>query len=53
MSIEKAWPTLLPDVMSKKGKNLTVINGSISGDTTGNGLARLPELLKSINLIRY
>ncbi len=46
MPIEKAWPTLLPDVMTQKGKNLTVINGSISGDTTGNGLARLPELLK-------
>ncbi|ARC94653.1 arylesterase [Vibrio coralliilyticus] len=46
MPIEKAWPTLLPDVMSKKGKNLTVINSSISGDTTGNGLARLPELLQ-------
>ena len=46
MPIEKAWPSLLPNVMNQKGKPLHIINGSISGDTTGNGLARLPELLK-------
>ncbi len=45
MPIEKAWPSLLPNVMADKGKPLTVVNGSISGDTTGNGLARLPQLL--------
>lgn len=45
MSIEEAWPTLLPNVMKTKGHNLTVINGSISGDTSGNGLSRLPSLL--------
>ncbi len=28
---------------------MQVINGSISGDTTGNGLARLPKLLEQHN----
>ncbi|NIY81937.1 arylesterase [Vibrio hepatarius] len=45
MPIEKAWPTLLPDVLSNKGKPVEVVNASISGDTTGNGIARLPQLL--------
>ncbi|EED26362.1 MULTISPECIES: multifunctional acyl-CoA thioesterase I/protease I/lysophospholipase L1 [Vibrio] len=45
MPIEKAWPSLLPDVLLAKGQNVDVINGSISGDTTGNGIARLPQLL--------
>ncbi|BDR16334.1 arylesterase [Vibrio sp. STUT-A11] len=46
MPIEKSWPSLLPDVLLEHGQNVTVINGSISGDTTGNGLARLPQLLE-------
>ncbi|MBR9876653.1 MAG: arylesterase [Vibrionaceae bacterium] len=46
MPIEKSWPSLLPDVLFEHGQNVTVINGSISGDTTGNGLARLPQLLE-------
>lgn len=45
MPIENAWPSLLPNVMADQGKPVKVINGSISGDTTGNGLARLPSLL--------
>lgn len=45
MPIEKAWPSLLPNVMTDKGKSLVIVNSSISGDTTGNGLARLPQLL--------
>ncbi len=47
MSIDKAWPTLLPNVISKKGKTLNVVNASVSGDTTGNGLGRLPNLLQT------
>lgn len=46
MPIEKAWPTLLPEQLSNRGQQVTVINGSISGDTTGNGLDRLPQLLE-------
>ncbi|MEZ9849775.1 arylesterase [Vibrio breoganii] len=45
MPIEKAWPTLLPDELSERGHQMRIINGSISGDTTGNGLTRLPALL--------
>ncbi len=45
MPIEKAWPTLLPSVLSEQGKQVSVVNASISGDTTGNGLDRLPSLL--------
>ncbi|WP_284193096.1 arylesterase [Vibrio zhanjiangensis] len=47
MSIDKAWPTLLPNVMVQNNKTITVVNASISGDTTGNGLARLPKLLET------
>ncbi|HAS6347040.1 TPA: multifunctional acyl-CoA thioesterase I/protease I/lysophospholipase L1 [Vibrio vulnificus] len=47
MSAEQAWPNLLPEAVNIYGKNVEVINASISGDTTGNGLARLPELLKT------
>ena len=46
MSAQQSWPALLPQVMAQQGKELKVVNASISGDTTGNGLARLPELLK-------
>ncbi len=46
MPIEKAWPTLLPDELAQNGHQMRIINGSISGDTTGNGLTRLPSLLQ-------
>ncbi|GEA50395.1 arylesterase [Vibrio inusitatus NBRC 102082] len=46
MPIEKAWPTLLPKELSQRGHQMRIINGSISGDTTGNGLTRLPALLE-------
>ncbi|MCW8996473.1 MAG: multifunctional acyl-CoA thioesterase I/protease I/lysophospholipase L1 [Psychromonas sp.] len=45
MSIEHSWPSLLNEQLSKEKKPITVINASISGDTTANGLARLPALL--------
>ena len=45
MPIEQAWASLLSHELSEKGKNVTVVNASISGDTSGNGLARLPGLL--------
>ncbi|WP_299688128.1 arylesterase [uncultured Vibrio sp.] len=46
MDIKQSWPSLLPDALAKHNKSVTVVNGSISGDTTGNGLARLPQLLE-------
>lgn len=45
MPIEQSWPSLLPAQLSKLNKSTEVVNGSISGDTTGNGLNRLPALL--------
>lgn len=50
MSLEESWPSLLPQELQKHASitanhPINVVNGSISGDTTGNGLARLPELL--------
>lgn len=49
MPIEKAWPSLLSHKLNDFGKQISVVNGSISGDTTGNGLARLPALLRQHN----
>lgn len=46
MPIEQAWPSLLSNALSKHDKTIQVINGSISGDTTGNGLSRLPTLIQ-------
>lgn len=46
MPIEQAWPSLLSEAVSKHNKTIQVINGSISGDTTGNGLSRLPMLIQ-------
>lgn len=43
--IAQNWTSLLPAQLDQQGKPLDVINASISGDTTGNGLARLPTLL--------
>jgi len=46
MRAEQSWPVLLQPVLEQQGHEITVINASISGDTTGNGLARLPKLLQ-------
>lgn len=45
MSSEQSWPYLLDQKLQKNNDAIKVINASISGDTTGNGLARLPSLL--------
>lgn len=41
-----AWPTLLADRLKQKGYRYSVVNASISGETTAGGLARLPAELK-------
>ena len=46
MPAEQSWPALLEPVLEQQGHAITVVNASISGDTTGNGLARLPKLLQ-------
>ena len=40
---------MLSEQLSKQKKAKTVINASISGNTTANGLARLPALLAQYN----
>lgn len=40
------WVSLLQQRLSKEDTGITVINASISGDTTAGGKARLPALLK-------
>lgn len=45
IDVEKGWVNLLDKKLEGLG-DYTVINASISGDTTGAGLARLPALLK-------
>ncbi|WP_022942565.1 arylesterase [Psychromonas hadalis] len=45
MPVKQSWPVLLPEQLKRQGNVVEVINASISGDTTGNGLARLTILL--------
>lgn len=40
------WVSLLQDKLEREKYNYTVINASVSGNTTGDGLARLPALLE-------
>ncbi len=42
----KGWVTLLEKTLEEKGRYSTIVNASISGDTTTNGLSRLPPLLE-------
>ena len=47
MDVTQSWPYLLNEKLSQDQQNKNqIINASISGDTSGNGLARLPNLLK-------
>ena len=42
----QGWVQLLANRLQQNGSNYTVVNASISGDTTSGGRARLPGLLK-------
>ena len=42
----EGWVSLLKEQYAKKAPIVNVVNGSVSGDTSANGLARLPFLLK-------
>ena len=44
---QQGWVALLRDRLQKSGYSYLVINASISGDTTSDGLARLPDGLKN------
>ena len=42
------WVALMDKRLRDEGKAITVVNASISGDTTSGGRSRLPALLKQI-----
>ena len=46
MDLEQGWVALLQSHLESNQTDWTVINASISGDTTGGGLQRLPDLLQ-------
>ena len=45
LEIEQGWAWLLQDRLRDSGDERDVINLSVSGETTGGGLARLPDAL--------
>ncbi|MDB2364633.1 arylesterase [Luminiphilus sp.] len=45
MSLEEGWVALLQNRLQAEGVSYTVVNASISGDTSAGGLRRLPALL--------
>jgi acyl-CoA thioesterase-1 len=38
---DKALPAVLEKLLKEKGRNVTILNAGVSGDTTADGLARL------------
>lgn len=46
MQVEQSWPVLLNQKWQEEGGKHTLLNASISGETTQGALARLPALLK-------
>lgn len=46
MDLEQGWVYLLQQRLDQQGYSLKVINASVSGDTTQNGIARLHRLLQ-------
>jgi acyl-CoA thioesterase-1 len=47
MSLEEGWVSLLEKSLRENYPEVTVVNASISGDTTAGGLRRLPGLLEA------
>jgi acyl-CoA thioesterase-1 len=46
LDLNDSWPNLLQARLINQGYGYRVVNASISGDTSGNGLRRLPRALK-------
>lgn len=46
MSLEEGWVALLEQRLADLHPGVSVVNASISGETTGGGLRRLPGLLE-------
>jgi acyl-CoA thioesterase-1 len=45
IAVEQSWPALLAERLRREKFPQTVVNASISGETTAGGLSRLPALL--------
>ncbi len=45
MNVQSGWVALLQERLAREKLDYRVVNASISGDTSANGLARLPRLL--------
>lgn len=45
IALDKGWVALLQERLKDEGHEITVVNASISGDTTAGGVTRLPALL--------
>jgi len=46
MTTPESWPYLLNETFKSEKQGIRLVNESISGETTGGGLARLPNVLK-------
>lgn len=46
IAVEQSWPALLAERLRREKFPMTVVNASISGETTAGGLSRLPALLE-------
>lgn len=46
---DEGWVTLLAERLAQEDSELEVVNGSVSGETTTGGRARLPSLLARYN----
>lgn len=49
LSQQQSWVNLLQQKLEQQNSGWTLVNASISGETSGGGLARLPALLEQHN----
>jgi acyl-CoA thioesterase-1 len=49
MSLEQGWVALLEERLAREDTGFSVVNASISGETSDGGLRRLPALLEEHN----
>jgi len=47
IDVKKGWVALLEEQLQSSGFDYQVVNASVSGETSGGGLARLPALLQT------
>jgi len=45
LKTDQAWPALLQSLLRREGFQHTVVNASVSGETTAGGRSRLPQAL--------